>query len=94
MILVRTLKAAPEAETVSGRTRLVVMMIALTTAYTFLMPVIGFFPATLMLLVGGMAILGYRKIGVISIAAAAVLAFMYGVFYKVLMVPLPMGSLF
>ena len=70
------------------------MTIALTTAYTFLMPVIGFFPATLMLLVGGMVILGYRKIGVISIATAAVLAFMYGIFYKVLMVPLPMGSLF
>ncbi len=93
-ILVRTLKSAPEAGRASGRTRLVIMMIALTTAYTFLLPWIGFFPATIILLVGGMVILGYRKIGVISIASVAVLAFMYGVFYKVLMVPLPMGSLF
>jgi hypothetical protein len=94
IILVRTMKSAPEAGMASGRTRLVVMMIALTTAYTFLMPLIGFFPATLMLLVGGMVILGYRRIGVIGIASAVVLAFMYGVFYKALMVPLPMGSLF
>jgi len=94
IVLVRSLKGAPEKEKVSGRTRLVVMMIALTTVYTFLLPVIGFFPATLLLLVGGMVILGYRKISVISIATAVVLAFLYGIFYKVLMVPLPMGSLF
>jgi len=94
ILLVRTMRSAPEPGLASGRIRLVVMMIALTTAYTFLMPVIGFFPATFMLLVGGMVILGYRRIGVISIASVAVLAFMYGVFYKVLMVPLPMGSLF
>jgi putative tricarboxylic transport membrane protein len=93
-ILVRTLRSAPEAGRESGQTRLVVKVIALTTAYTTLMPLIGFFPATLLLLVGGMLVLGYRNIGVISIASAAVLAFMYGVFYKALMVPLPMGSLF
>jgi hypothetical protein len=72
----------------------VVQIIVLVTAYTLLLPWIGFFPATFILLVGGMLILGYRKIGVISVASVAVLAFMYGVFYKVLMVPLPMGSLF
>jgi tripartite-type tricarboxylate transporter receptor subunit TctC len=93
-ILVLTLRAAPEEDKASGRTRLVVQMIVLVTAYTLLLPWIGFFPATLILLVGGMVILGYRKIGVISVASVAVLAFMYGVFYKVLMVPLPMGSLF
>lgn len=93
-ILVRSFKAAPEAGAASGRTLLVVKNIALATAYTLLLLWIGFFPATFILLVGGMLLLGYRKFGVISIASVAVLAFMYGVFYKVLMVPLPMGSLF
>ena len=41
-----------------------------------------------------MVILGYRNFVVIATTVTAVLAFMYGVFYKVLMVPLPMGSLF
>lgn len=94
IILVRTIKVVPESGGASGRVRLVVMMIALTVAYTFLMPVIGFFPATLMLLLGGMVVLGYRNFVVIATTVTAVLAFMYGVFYKVLMVPLPMGSLF
>lgn len=94
IILIRSLSGMTQDKVKHGRVGLVIMTVALTTAFTLLLPVIGFFPATLMLLLGGMAVMGYRNYVMMAVTVTTVLAFMYGVFYKVLMVPLPMGGQF
>jgi len=78
----------------SGLVKLVWIIIGLITFYTLLMPVIGFFPSTFLLLVGGMLIMKYKNYWMIAAISSVVVLFMYLVFYKILMVPLPMGSFF
>jgi len=77
-----------------GLIRMVWVIIGLITSYTILMPVIGFFPSTFLMLVGGMLVMKYKNYWMITATSALVVLFMYLVFYKVLMVPLPMGILF
>ncbi len=45
-------------------------------------------------LIGGMLIMDYRNYLAIVLTTTLVIIFMYLVFYKLLMVPLPMGNLF
>ena len=78
----------------SGQVKLVWIIIGIITSYTLLMPIIGFFPATLLMLIGGMLIMRYKNYWMIFTTSVVVVLFMYFVFYKILMVPLPMGSLF
>ncbi len=94
MILWRYFKTVPGDDKPAGRVKLVAMTIAITAVYTILLPLAGFYPATLFLLAGGMIVLGYRKYVVMVTAIAIVLLFMYFVFSKLLMVPLPTGILF
>lgn len=77
-----------------GLIRMVWIVIGLITLYTILMPVIGFFPATILMLAGGMLIMKYKNYWMITAVSVLVVLFMYLVFYKILMVPLPMGILF
>lgn len=77
-----------------GNVRMVWVIVALITTYTVLMPVIGFFPATFFMLLAGMAVMRYKKVWMIVTVSSIVIIFMYFVFYKLLMVPLPMGILF
>jgi putative tricarboxylic transport membrane protein len=78
----------------SGQVKLVWIIIGLITFYTLLMPIIGFFPSTLIMLIGGMLFMKYKNYWMIMATSVVVVLFMYLVFYKILMVPLPMGSLF
>ncbi len=77
----------------SSYVRPVVYMILIAALYTFLIPLAGFFIATATMLVGGMLVMGYRKYAKLILIAAAVLGFMYVVFLKTLVVPLPEGVL-
>lgn len=77
-----------------GRVKLVLGIVLLMGAYVAMLPRVGFFPATLVLLVGGVYSIGYRRHAVVALVTAGVLAFCYVVFVRVLGLPLPAGSLF
>jgi len=77
-----------------GRVRLVLGITALMAAFVFLMPRLGFFAATTILLLGGVYAIGYRRHFVVATVTIAVLAFCYVVFVRVLGLPLPPGTLF
>tara|TARA_B100000959_G_scaffold95878_1_gene101666 strand:- start:1719 stop:3170 length:1452 start_codon:yes stop_codon:yes gene_type:complete len=73
--------------------RSVIRITLLAALYTILIPLAGFFTATMIMLVGGMLVMGYRQYAKLILIAAAVLVFMYIVFLKTLVVPLPEGVL-
>ncbi len=94
IVLIPNLRGLVSEKIQSGLVRLVWIIIGLITVYTLLMPVIGFFPSTFLMLLGGMLIMKYKNYWMIATTSFMVVLFMYLVFYKILMVPLPMGSLF
>ena len=77
-----------------GRVRLVLSIIVLMAAFVALLPRAGFFPATVVLLMGGIYATGYRRHVVAAAVTIAVLVFCYVVFVRVLGLPLPIGGLF
>ncbi len=77
-----------------GRVKLVLGIILLMGVFVVLMPRVGFFPATVLLLVGGIYAIGYRRHAAVAVVTASVLAFCYLVFVRILGLPLPAGSLF
>jgi hypothetical protein len=62
--------------------------------YVIIIPFIGFLPATAFMLIAGMMVLKHKEMKTILLTSAVVILFMYGIFYKVLQVPLPAGNLF
>lgn len=94
ILLLKHLKENQEPNRTSGQVKLVVTIILLITVYTLCIPLIGFFPATIFMLLTGMFVMQYRKYTAMIIVTAAVMIFMFVVFYKILLVPLPMGNLF
>lgn len=83
----------PQA-TPRGRIGLVLIISALMILFVVLLPVIGFFLATLVLLVGGIYAMGYRRHLTVGLLAAGTLFFCWFVFVKTLGLPLPVGSIF
>ncbi len=77
-----------------GRVMLVLGIIVLMGLFVALLPHLGFFIATVILLSGGIYAIGYRRHVVVATMTIAVLAFCYLVFIRVLGLPLPTGSLF
>ena len=77
-----------------GRVKLVVGIVLLMGVFVAAMPRLGFFPATVILLLGGIYAIGYRRHAMVVTVTAAVLVFCYFVFIRVLGLPLPVGSLF
>jgi len=77
-----------------GRVRLVLGITALMAVFVFLIPRLGFFAATTIMLLGGVYAIGYRRHFVVAAVTIAVLAFCYVVFVRVLGLPLPPGTLF
>ena len=77
-----------------GRIRLVLVIIVLMTLFVFLMPVAGFFLSMLILLVGGVYAMGYRRHISVGLLSAGMIAFCWFIFIKTLGLPLPMGNLF
>lgn len=76
-----------------GRVRLVLGIILLMTVFVALLPRLGFFIATAVLLLSGIYAMGYRRHAVAIAITVAVLGFCYVIFVRVLGLPLPMGTL-
>ncbi len=77
-----------------GKIRLVLVIIVLMTLFVALMPTAGFFPSMLILLIGGVYAMGYRRHITVGLLSAGMLTFCYFVFIKTLGLPLPMGNFF
>ena len=77
-----------------GQVPLVLKLVGILFGYVFIISFIGFLPATFFMLIAGMMILKHGNIKTIFLTSAVVILFMYGIFYKVLQVPLPMGMFF
>ncbi len=77
-----------------GRIQLVLGIIVLMSVFVALLPRAGFFPAALVLLLGGIYAMGYRRHGVIAAVAVSMLVFCYVVFIRTLGLPLPQGGWF
>ena len=77
-----------------GKIRLVLVIIVLMTLFVALMPKAGFFPSMLILLIGGVYAMGYRRHIIVGLLSAGMLTFCYFVFIKTLGLPLPMGNFF
>ena len=77
-----------------GRISLVLLVCVLMILFVGLLPIIGFFLATLILLVGGIYAMGYRKHLTVGLLTVGMLGFCWFVFMKTLGLPLPMGNFF
>ncbi len=78
----------------TGRIGLVLIISVLMTLFVTLLPIIGFFLAMLILLVGGIYAMGYRKHLTVGLLSVGMLMFCWFVFVKTLGLPLPTGSIF
>lgn len=74
-----------------GQTLVIILVISI---YTILIPFTGFFTATALMLLFGIYKMKYKNFKIIILTIGTVILFMYVVFYKILMVPLPEGYLF
>jgi len=77
-----------------GRIGLVMIVSALMILFVSLLPLIGFFLSTTILLVGGIYAMDYRKHLAVVFLTAGMLLFCWAIFIKTLGLPLPAGSLF
>jgi len=77
-----------------GRIKLVLGIILLMVVFVALLPRAGFFPASLILLLGGIYGMGYRRHVKAVTVGLSMLAFCYLVFIKTLGLPLPVGAWF
>jgi putative tricarboxylic transport membrane protein len=84
---------SPE-ENSRGRIGLVLMMIVLMTLFVTLMPIAGFFLSMLILLVGGIYAMGYRRHLTVGLLTVGMISFCWFIFIKTLGLPLPWGSIF
>jgi tripartite-type tricarboxylate transporter receptor subunit TctC len=78
----------------SKNVRSVVILSFLILIYISLISLIGFFISTGLFLIASMLIMKYRNYLNIILITAIVLLFMYFVFIRILMVPLPIGNIF
>jgi putative tricarboxylic transport membrane protein len=83
----------PEANK-HGRISLVMIVSVLMILFVTLLPIIGFFLSTLILLVGGIYAMNYRKHLTVVLLTAGMMLFCWAIFIKTLGLPLPSGSLF
>ncbi len=77
-----------------GRVKLVLGLVLLMVVFVAILPGIGFFPATTILLLGGIYAMGYRRHVMVATVTVSMLVFCYVVFIRTLGLPLPEGSWF
>jgi len=77
-----------------GRVKLVLGLILLMVVFVAILPGIGFFPATTILLLGGIYAMGYRRHVMVATVTVSMLVFCYIVFIRTLGLPLPEGTWF
>ncbi len=76
-----------------GNLRTVFAYAAFVVLYLLVIESAGYFVSTLVFLVVSMFFLGYRKPVIIAAVTLGWLVFSYGIFYKLLYIPLPVGPL-
>ena len=76
-----------------GQLRTVFAYASFVVLYLMVIESAGYFASTLVFLSVSMFFLGYRKPFVITVIALGWLLFSYGIFYKLLYIPLPVGPL-
>ena len=86
-------RQSPEI-TKSGQVALVLYISLLMLVYSLALPLVGFLISTGVLLLGGIYLMGYRRHILAFTVTGIILGVMYGVFIRVLSVPLPMGTMF
>ena len=77
-----------------GRVKLALGIILLMAVFVAVLPRIGFFPASVILLLGGIYAMGYRRHVVVATVTVSMLVFCYVVFIRTLGLPLPAGGWF
>ncbi|RLC52696.1 MAG: hypothetical protein DRZ79_00765 [Candidatus Cloacimonadota bacterium] len=92
-LLVQALRKKTDKDSEKGNTKIVFTFIALLVFYLVALVFIGYFISTFIFIFVSMLILGYRKYVSMVIISAIWIIFSYFVFYKLLQVPLPVGSL-
>jgi hypothetical protein len=92
-LLIQSLRQKTDKDFVKGRTEIVFTFIGLLILYLAALVIIGYFISTFIFIFVSMLILGYRKYVSMVIISAIWIIFSYFVFYKLLQVPLPVGSL-
>ena len=77
-----------------GEVKLVLGIILLMGVFVTLLPRAGFFPSALILLMGGIYAMGYRRHVMAAVVGVSMLVFCYIVFIRTLGLPLPDGAWF
>ncbi|MBC8216754.1 MAG: tripartite tricarboxylate transporter TctB family protein [Candidatus Marinimicrobia bacterium] len=94
LLLIRTIRRQEEIGTNGQRVDIVLTFFGFLVVYLIAMLYIGYFISTFLFVVGGTIYLGYDRLKIPLIVATGWVLFSYIIFYKILFVPLPMGSLF
>ncbi len=93
-LIVRVIRRPNEEKvtTDAGKLFKSISLMALMVAYLIVMHWIGYYVATFLFLTAGMYLLSFRKHWLILLSSVVFVAFSYFVFWKVLQVPLPLGT--
>jgi hypothetical protein len=94
ILVVSALRGNQEEDPAPGHQFLPFVFIGIVIAYIILIILIGFYISSFLFVVAGVRVLGYRRWPVIIALATGWVVFSYGIFYKLLYVPLPEGLLF
>ena len=93
-LLITAWGSRKEAPLFRGRVGLVIIAAIGSFAYLVLMPILGYFLATLLFAVGLMTALDSKRWIYILLVSSGWIIFAYFIFYKLLGVPLPLGIIF
>jgi len=93
ILLIQALTGYEKKDPEWGNLKVVFIYILLIIAYLILIQIIGYYFSTALFLIGGMLFLKYNNWKVIISLTAGWLLFSYFIFYRMLYVPLPEGSL-
>lgn len=94
ILLVSAFRGNQDADPALGHGRLSFLFVGLMIAYMILINLVGFYISSFLFVIAGILILGYRRWPVILSVAFGWVLFSYGIFHKLLFVPLPNGALF
>lgn len=93
-LLINLFKGKGSKDPQGGSFKTPLLYIGMCIAYVALMPILGFFLASLFFLVAGILVLGYFRWKVIISISIGWIAFNYFLFYKLFYVSFPQGIIF
>ena len=94
LLLGRTVRRRKDIEVNNSKINLVLTFVGFLIVYLIAMIYVGYFISTFIFVVGTTVYLGYKKLKTSLIVAAGWVLFSYIIFYKILFLPLPIGTLF